>query len=141
MTGEDRLPSPFLNSCPDPKQAMSVNKLRKYLDTLPDPLTGTKTLTPVLLSDSKGLYLEKHILPGVDQRIQFCCKNSRNTTKGLNWIRDHLDYKIGNLGDISLYIWLGTCDLTSYNKGYISLHTDYIAKTTLLIKQPRILMK
>jgi hypothetical protein len=71
-TGEDRLPSPFLNFCPDPKQAMSVNKLRKYLDTLPDPLTGTKTLTPVLLSDSKGLYLEKHILPGVDQRIKFC---------------------------------------------------------------------
>jgi hypothetical protein len=48
---------------------MSVNKLRKYLDTLPDPLTGTKTLTPVLLSDSKGLYLEKHILPGVDLSI------------------------------------------------------------------------
>jgi hypothetical protein len=103
---------------------MSVNKLRIYLNTLPDSLTGTQTLTPLLLSDSKGLYLEKHILPGVDQRIQFCCKNSRNTTKGLNRIRDHLDYKIGNLGDISLYIWLGTCDLTSYNKGYISLHTD-----------------
>jgi len=60
----------------------------------------------------------------VDQRIKFCCKSSRNTTKGLNWIRDHLDYKIGNLGNISLYVWLGTCDLTSYNKGYISLHTD-----------------
>ena len=60
MTGEDRLPSPFFNSCPDPKQGMSVNKLRKYLDTLPDPLTGTKTLTPVLLSDSKGLYLGKN---------------------------------------------------------------------------------
>jgi hypothetical protein len=125
VTGEDRLsPPPFFSSCPDPKQGMSVNKLRIYLNTLPDSLTGTQTLTPLLLSDSKGLYLEKHILPGVDQRIQFCCKNSRNTTKGLNRIRDHLDYKIGNLGDISLYIWLGTCDLTSYNKGYISLHTD-----------------
>jgi len=59
VTGEDRLPSPFFNSFPDPKQGMSVNKLRKYLDTLPDPLTGAQTLTPVLLSDSKGLYLEK----------------------------------------------------------------------------------
>lgn len=81
---------------------MSVKKLRKYLDTLPDLLTGAQTFTPVLLSDSKGLYLEKHILPGVNQRIKFCCKSSRNTTKGLNWIRDNLDYKIGNLGNISL---------------------------------------
>lgn len=58
--------------------------------------------TCTIIWQFKGLYLEKHILPGVDQRIKFCCKSSCNTTKGLNWIRDNLDYKIWNLGNISL---------------------------------------
>lgn len=87
-------------------------------------LLDSNVITPILLSDSKRLYLEKHILPGMDQRIKlvynvpfkFCCENSRSTTKAI-------------FHSIHVYVWLGTYDLTSYNKGYynngyISLHTD-----------------
>lgn len=33
-------------------------------------LLDSNVITPILLSDSKRLYLEKHILPGMDQRIK-----------------------------------------------------------------------
>ena len=102
---------------------MSGHKLRKYLNKPPTPVTGTQKLTPVLLSDSKGIYLKHQTQTGIDQHIKFWCEKSRTTTRGYWWLRENLDHKIGHLDNISLYVWLGTCDLTSYNKGYISIRT------------------
>ena len=89
---------------------MSIAKLNKYLRKTPPPLTGTKRLTPVLFSDSKGNYLEKVIKPGIDHHIKFWNAKSRTTTLGLNWLRENLGQKIGHLDKISIYIWIGTCD-------------------------------
>lgn len=73
-------------------------------------------MTPVLFSDGKGNYIERQIRPG----IKFWCEKGRTTNKGVQWLRDNIATNIGQLDNISIYIWLGTCDLTCYNyKTYI----------------------
>ncbi|CAC5407356.1 unnamed protein product [Mytilus coruscus] len=92
---------------------MSTTKLNKYLRQPTTPITEKKKLTPVLLADSKGNYLEKQIKPGTDHHIKFWCAKSRTTAKELHWLQQNLAHKIGHLDNISIYIWLGTCDLTA----------------------------
>jgi len=38
---------------------MSENKLRKFINKQTPPLAGKKRLQPIVLSDSKGRYIEK----------------------------------------------------------------------------------
>ena len=40
----------------------------------------------------------------------------RNSTEGLEWLKENLKSKIGHLDNIALYVWFGTCDLTAYDK-------------------------
>ncbi|CAG2206322.1 unnamed protein product [Mytilus edulis] len=103
---------------------MSTTKLNKYLRQPTTPITGKKKLTPVLFADSKGNYLEKQIKPGIDHHIKFWCAKSRTTSKGLHWLQQNLAHKIGHLDNISIYIWLGTCDLTAFDPKtrYVTLH-------------------
>ena len=44
--------------------------------------------------------------------IKWWFKSGETSDLGLNWLRSNLDNKIGQLDNISLYVWLGTCDLT-----------------------------
>lgn len=103
---------------------MSIHKLQKYINRTPTPITGTKIYTPDLFSDSKGKYLERQAQPGgINGHILNWCESSRTTTKGFNWLQENLSNRSRHLNNIS-YVWLGTCDLTNYNQGYISLHED-----------------
>lgn len=105
---------------------MSEAKLRKYLKKPIQPVTGHKTLTPVLFSDSKGKYLQRQQCGGIDSHIKFWCKSGRTTAEGLQWLGDNLETKIGHLDNISVYVWLGTCDLTTYDRrtSYSVLQTE-----------------
>ncbi|CAC5386529.1 unnamed protein product [Mytilus coruscus] len=105
---------------------MSIKKLNDYLKKPDPPLKGGKTLTPVLFSDSKGNYVERQIRPGISREIKFWSEKGRTTKKGVQWLRDNIATKIGQLDNISIYVWLGTCDLSCYNykTKYIELHPD-----------------
>lgn len=104
---------------------MTEYKLLKYLSKPFDiPIIGERKLTPVIFSDSKGRYLERSVATPFEQQFKWWCEKSRTSTKGLTWLRDNLDEKIGRLHKIHAYIWVGTCDLTVYNRGYISLRSD-----------------
>ena len=57
------------------------------------------------------------------------------------WLKRNIDRNLQNLGDIALYVWLGTCNLTSKDKSrFISLSTqnneiiDHIIRTLLEFK-------
>jgi hypothetical protein len=50
--------------------------------------------------------------------------NHKYVRQGLDWLRENLEAKIGHLDNISLYVWLGTCDLTEYNFPYITLRSN-----------------
>lgn len=105
---------------------MSVNRLQKYINKQTPPLTGSKQLVPVLLSDSKGRYLEEQRQDAIDYHIKFWYKGGRTTAEGLQWLQDNLSNKVGHLDNLSVYIWLGTCDFTNYDKDtkYITLQDN-----------------
>ena len=99
---------------------MSVTKLTKYLSNNPPvviPTHSSKISVPVVLSDSKGLCLQSKVSSRVENNILWWSERSRTTQAGSEWLKENLPNKIRLLGNIHLYIWLGTCDFTSKSKG------------------------
>ena len=107
-------------------QYMSEKKIRDYLQTQRSPTLGSRALKPVILSDSKGNYLKDQVLHPEDRQIVWWNKRGTNIKNSLHWLEKNIKSKINELGNIHLYIWLGTCDLTTKDKdGTISLATQH----------------
>ena len=51
-------------------------------------------------------------------------KSGAKIEDGTQWLKSNISKKIINYGDIWLYVWMGTCNLTSKNKKYISLKSE-----------------
>ena len=100
---------------------MTENKLIKFNNKPREDIKGTKILTPVVLSDSKGNWLKQQISHPPESELKWWCKCSSKSGDSLRWLRRNIKNKIQHLGNISLYVWLGTCDLTTKNNKYISL--------------------
>jgi hypothetical protein len=56
--------------------------------------------------------------------IKWWIKSGENTSEGYSWLQNKLKSKIKKSGNIWLYVWLGTCDITSKHKKYISLASE-----------------
>jgi len=106
---------------------MSETKLVNYLNkSIFEPPSGPCHHTPVILSDSKGNRLRDSIIHPFDNNIVWWCKGGSPIENSLAWLKRNLDAKLLTLGPIRLYIWLGTCNLTTKPKGkkpYITLTT------------------
>lgn len=97
------------------------DNVRKYVCTeKPDSLSWT----PVILTDSKGFYLRK-VLDKTDKterQIQWLGRSGFTSTNAVSFLQPK---KIKSLlkfhKQISLYIWVGTCDLTAKGKIFIDL--------------------
>ncbi|CAG2200710.1 unnamed protein product [Mytilus edulis] len=92
---------------------MSEGKLKKYLKRPLPPIIGNKLLTPVILTDSKGFGLWDQVSTQVELEIRWWCKSSRTSQKGFTWLQQNIAQNIERIGNIHLYVWLGTCDLTT----------------------------
>lgn len=109
----------------------------------PVQFTGTLTSQPIFISDSKGVYLKNHastICQSVCY-IDFECKKGARFADYFCWLQKNLHRKVNQFGYVTLYIFLGTCDLTKLvyvseksgnrtrQKRYIGLRhsTDYAA--------------
>ncbi|VDI54956.1 Hypothetical predicted protein [Mytilus galloprovincialis] len=103
---------------------MSNSKLVKFLNNTKEQPTTKKNYTPVVFSDSKGNWLQKHTKRShtVEKEITWWCKSGSKITDRYYWLKSNLQQKILELGPIWIYVWLGTCNLTSYNKKYISIN-------------------
>jgi hypothetical protein len=101
---------------------MSENKLIiQFNNKHREDIKGTKILTPVVLSNSKGNWLKQQISHPSERELKWWCKCSSKSYDSLRWLRRNIKNKIHHLGNISLYVWLGACDLTTNNNKYISL--------------------
>jgi hypothetical protein len=101
---------------------MSENKLIIKFNNKPrEDIKGTKILTPVVLSHSKGNWLKQQISHPSERELKWWCKCSSKSDDSLRWLRRNIKNKIHHLGNISLYVWLWACDLTTKNNKYISL--------------------
>ena len=80
--------------------------------------------TPVILSESKGKYLQR-VLTRTDpteQKIKFLGRSgftSSNTVKFLTVKKLKSIVKFNNC--VHIYVWVGTCDLTAKGKRFIDL--------------------
>lgn len=92
----------------------TTRKLQKYLER---PIVFHSRLKkhPILLADSKGNYLRQHASdiyqPFCD--IEFQCRGGAKFEDYYIWLKRNLARKVQQFPYIVLYIFLGTCDLTS----------------------------
>lgn len=110
---------------------MSNSKLLKYLER---PLKSKSLISkPVLISDSKGVYLKRHLDLFKKSRIvvQFECRPGARFADFYPWLKKNLSNLVQQHGRITLYIWLGTCDKTHKSGRYIDLR--YV-DSTLCVK-------
>lgn len=107
---------------------MSNNHLKKNAANL--ALTGTDyTWTPVIVSDSKGKYLKRVAPETVYSKIQWCCKGGATTPDIANFLSKNIAKLVTKHGNLSLYIWSGTCDFTKKEKKFVTLRRP--TETTL----------
>ena len=75
---------------------------------------------PVVLSDSKGFYLKQHL--DFPNNIQWCSKRGATTVEQFNYLKPTLQILLQKYSKITVFVWLGTCDLTYKDEsGFISL--------------------
>lgn len=100
---------------------MSTNKLVNFLNK-PRSTKGPKqTHLPVVLTDSKGNWLRDRATDQSEIDLIWWAKSSDTVSNRCEWLEKNLGEKIKNIGNIWLYVWLSTCNLTSKEKNYISL--------------------
>ena len=71
------------------EQHMSNNKLSKYLHKHYTERKGNKTHTPVVLTDSKGKWLEKKISQLIEKEDKWWAKSSQTCKEGYNWLKSN----------------------------------------------------
>lgn len=101
------------------------SKLQKFVDT-PIHFQGRLRKQPILIADSKGNYLRTHsdLIEQFDCRIEFQCRGGARFADYFYWLQSNLPKKVAQFGNIVLYIFLGTCDLTLRKGKYIELRHD-----------------
>jgi hypothetical protein len=103
---------------------MSENKLRKFINKQTPPLTGRKRLQPIVLSDSKGRYIEILYSDTTEKQLIMISQSGFKAEESKQWLKRNIARKIIEHGDIWLCIWIGTYNITSKNKKYIALRSQ-----------------
>ena len=92
---------------------MSDRRLQKNIDTETGQ-TSRLLLKPVIISDSKGRYLQDCVVPnkGPENKILWPWKSGATTFQRYLWLKDNIAYLISKYRNLSVYTFTGTCDLT-----------------------------
>lgn len=78
---------------------------------------------PFIIADSKGKYIRKYITTEDVLNIKYFNKKGWKVQQVIDWAEENLKGLCEQYQRKTFYIWLGTCDLTEFNKTtrYISL--------------------
>ena len=92
---------------------MSDRRLQKNIDS-ESCQTNKLFLKPVIISDSKGRYLQNCVEPNKcpENEILWIWKSGATTFERYLWLKENIDYLISKYHALSVYIFTGTCDLT-----------------------------
>lgn len=101
------------------------SKLVKYVER-PIHFQGTLRKQAILIADSKGNYLKPHadLIEQFGYHIEFECRSGARFADYYYWLQSNLYRKVQQFGHIILYIFLGTCDLTTRKGKFIDLRQD-----------------
>ena len=86
----------------------------------PDPFI-TPLRTPVLLSDSKGLTLKEQVRINPVLNIELLWKKGATAEDRLGYLQENLSQNLIHLNQITLFVWIGTFNLTTKSDGFIEL--------------------
>lgn len=96
---------------------MPDRNLIRTLNRLQEQLEGKEiAVTPIIISDSKGNYLKRQVrntLPHITDKFVWWCVGGATIERQIRWVRQNLQRELSRLGPVVVYVWLGTCDLTS----------------------------
>ena len=112
----------------DRKLKSQIEKLRL------DPLKTPKR-TPVLLSDSKGFCLERQVRVNPERFFEFWCFKSYTASDSLLYLQQNLQSHVQRLGNITLFVWIGTCNLTTKTGKFIDVTSHDSSSAYSLIEQ------
>ena len=106
-------------------QVMSDRRLINQIALLrPDSFLQPQR-TPVLLSDSKGLRLQTQVRVNPETLIRFWCYPGATAENRLRYLTNNLHNQLVNLQRITLFVWVGTCNLTTKRSdGFIELSSE-----------------
>ena len=79
---------------------MSENKLRKFINKQTPPLTGRKRLQPIVLSDSKGRYIEILYSDTTEKQLIMISQSGLKAEESKQWLKRNITRKIIEHGDI-----------------------------------------
>ena len=137
-----RYPSPNTPPCPYDnrrhlvnKHQMSEHKLLKFINKDREAPTGQRRKKPIILTDSKGNWLRKYVAHPIERELVWRAKSGDDIEKRTTWIKNNIAKEIIQHGDIWVYVWLSTCDLTTKNKQYISLRSEDDATINKIVKK------
>jgi hypothetical protein len=68
---------------------MSENKLRMFNKQTP-PLTGKKRLQPIVLSDSKGRYIEKFYRDSTEKQLIIISQSGLKAEESKQWLKRNI---------------------------------------------------
>ena len=93
---------------------MSLPSLEKYLQENPVIVpSGTQDTTVIVVSDSKGRYLQRQVQNTVSERnIIWESRPSRSSQQAADFILYNINSWKSKYGQILILVWAGTCDLT-----------------------------
>jgi len=102
---------------------MSENRLRKHLDKTPVFVESQNQWKPICFSDSKGNYLD-NANPHEEIAWEITWKTFRggDSTRICQALRGDIQNLTQRYGKVHIYLWAGTCDLTSKNGPVINIH-------------------
>jgi hypothetical protein len=119
---------------------MSLARVNKNIHNLSLRLHGTGNLkkVPIILSDSKGERLEAvvDLINHPENKIYFWYRKGTGVNEQYLWLKENLQEKLRILGTnhITLYIWLGTCDLTVKSDKFIKIRSEDFSAVRSLCK-------
>ncbi|VDI59059.1 Hypothetical predicted protein [Mytilus galloprovincialis] len=113
---------------------MSVSKLKKYINEQPEKPEGLQLKTPILVSDSKGFTLRNNCLD-YEFPLELWCLSSARTKELVDIIDQRIEKAIKRHGHIILYIWSGTCDISSKIGKYIEIRSKNFSVVDRVIEQ------
>jgi hypothetical protein len=98
-----------------------VRKIQGQIDKLRVPPLVSPLRIPVLLSDSKGFNLQKQAKVNPETYIKFWCDAGVTVENRHTFLKENLERELQKINYITLYVWVGTCNLTTKEDNYIYL--------------------
>jgi len=95
--------------------------------------------TPIIVSDSKGNYLRRQVRSfsnRITDKIIWWSRSGAKIEETIQWVRRNFDRETRRLGKIVVYLWLGTCDLTTKRQdGRIFLCEQDYSKVEYIVRK------